>query len=67
MPQDVLERRRVVLGVEPHLALVDDAFLVLMQDLDGVLDGDDVLAHMLVDVIDHGGERGGLPGTGGVR
>src|SRR4029453_623303 len=46
------------------LALVDDAAVVLMEDLDRILDRDDVLAARLVDVVDDRGERGGLSGAG---
>ena len=42
LPHDVSERIRVAVGVDADLALVDDALLVLVQDLDRVLDGDDV-------------------------
>ena len=53
------------LGVEPDLALVDDAALVLVQDLDRVLDRDDVLRPASsVHVVDHRGERRRLPRAG---
>ena len=53
-----------VAGVEPDLALVDDAAVVGVQDLDRVLDRDDVLAARPVDVVEHRGERGRLPRAG---
>ena len=59
-PERLVER----LGVEPDLALVDDAALVAVQDLDRVLDRDDVLAARPVDVADDGGERRRLAGAG---
>ncbi len=53
------------LGVEPDLALVDDAALVAVQDLDRILDRDDVLPARLVDVADDRRERRRLAGAGG--
>ena len=35
-----------------------------MQELDGVLDGDDVMRAGLVDLVDDGGQRGGLARAG---
>ena len=60
-PERLVER----VGVDPDLALVDDAGRVVVQDLDRVLDRDDVLPARAVDVADHRGERGRLPGAGG--
>ncbi len=37
----------------------------MVEELDGILDADDVAAAVLVDVVDHGGERRGLPAAGG--
>jgi hypothetical protein len=48
------------LGVEPDLALVDDAVDVLVEDLDRILDRHDVLPARAVDVVDHRCERGRL-------
>ena len=42
LAQDVLQRRGEAVGVGPDLALVHDAGLVLVQELDRVLDGHDV-------------------------
>ena len=36
-----------------------------VHELDGVLDREDVAAPLPVDLVDHGGERGALPGAGG--
>src|SRR6267142_6441916 len=47
-----------------NFALIDKALLVVMKKLDGVLDGDHVLFAFAVDFVQHGGERGGLTGTG---
>ena len=60
LAQHVLEGRRVRLGVEADLALVDDRLAVLVQHLDGVLDRDDVAAHRVVDVVDHRRQSRGL-------
>jgi len=51
--------------VAPHLALVHQAALRLVHKLDGVLDGQDVVAPVLVGVVDNGGQRGGLAAAGG--
>ncbi len=45
------------MGVEPDLALVDDRLVFRVQELDGILDGEDVRAGVLVTVIDHRSER----------
>src|SRR5712664_2536263 len=47
-----------------NFALIDEALLVIVKKLDGVLDGDHVLFALAVDLVQHGGERGGLAGTG---
>ncbi len=51
-------------GIDFHLALIDEAFLVAMQEFDGVFDGDDVLGTRRVDAVDHGRKRGGLARAG---
>ena len=51
-------------GVLADLALVDEAALVLVQELDRVLDGEDVIVAGLVDLVDQRGERGRLAGAG---
>src|SRR6266850_1510009 len=61
--QGVGERQRV----RSDLALVDQAFLRLVHELDRVLDGEDMALLVVVDLVDHGGERRGLArarGTG---
>src|SRR5215207_147831 len=52
-----LQRLAERLRVGAQLALVDDAALVTMQELDRVLDRHDVLVPGLVDLVDHRGER----------
>jgi hypothetical protein len=52
-PERLVERLRV----ESDLALVDDAALVGMEDLYGVLDGDDVLPACAVDMPEHRSKR----------
>jgi len=51
--------------VGADLALVDDAGLVRVEELDGVLDGDDVLVPLAVDLVEHGGQRRRLAGPRG--
>ena len=64
LAQRSTQGREVRLGVDPDLALVDDAVLVVVEDLDRVFDGDDVLPARLVDVVDDRGERRRLAGAG---
>jgi hypothetical protein len=61
--QSVGERR----CVRAELALVDDAPLVAVQELDRILDRDDVLGLRAVDLVDQGGERRRLPRAGRPR
>ncbi len=60
LAQHALDRCEVGLGVDPDLALVDDAAAVLVEDLDRILDRDDVLMPCPVDVVEHRRERGRL-------
>jgi hypothetical protein len=53
--------------VSSHLALVDQAFLTGVYELDGVLHGQDVRLLGLVDVIDERRERGGFSAPGRAR
>ena len=58
---------REALRVGADLTLVDQALLVGMHELDGVLDGEDMVCTGLVDEVHHGRQRGALPrprGTG---
>ncbi len=65
LAQRVLERVGEAVRVAPHLALVDDAALVAVDELDRIFDRDDVSLALAVDLVDHGRERGGLARTGG--
>src|SRR5262249_17682136 len=48
-----------------NLALVDQARLVRMNELDRILDRHDVVVALAVDLVDHGGERRRFAGAGG--
>ena len=50
--------------VAVHLALVDEAALVLVEVLDRILDGEDVLVALGVDLVDHRRERRRLAAAG---
>src|SRR5206468_8819060 len=65
LAERALQARRKARAVGAELALGDDRALVLGSVLDRVLDGDDVAVGRAVDVVDHGGERGGLAAAGG--
>jgi hypothetical protein len=52
-------------GVGADLALVDDRHLVLEQIFDRVFDGQDVARAVLVAVVQHRGDGGGLARAGG--
>ena len=67
LAQHAPERLQVRLGVEPDLALVDDAAPVVVHELDRVLDRDDVLLPAAVDRVDDRGEgrRLSRPGRAG--
>ena len=67
MPQDVFERLLEAVRVSADLTLIHDTALVRMQVLDRVLDRHDVLVPLLVDLVDHRGERGRLAGAGRPR
>ena len=59
------QRGFVGVGVDAHLALVDDGFLVLEDEFDRVLDGQDVAGLDRVAVVDHRCHRRRLAGAGG--
>ncbi len=46
-----------------QFALVDDAVLVHVHELDGILDGQDVVVALAVDLVDHGRQRCGFAGA----
>ena len=50
--------------VRVNFALVDQAFLVVVQKFDRVFDRDHVLFALAVDLVEHGGESGGLARAG---
>ncbi len=53
------------LRVAADLALVDDRLLVVEDELDRVLDGQDVAGHRLVALLEHRRQRRALAGAGG--
>ena len=55
------------LGVGVQFALVDQAVLVHVHEFDRILDGEDVIVALGIDLVDHGGQRGGLAGAGRAR
>ena len=67
LPKHAAERLAEALGVEPDLALVDDAAAVGMEDLDRILDRDDVLVACPVDVVEHRREGRRLARAGRAR
>src|SRR5450759_4584403 len=60
LAQGVLQGVGERVRVRAHLALVDDALLVQVEELDRVLDGDDVLFPGGIYQVHDGGEGGGL-------
>ena len=58
------QRGGEALRVAVDLALVDEAALVLVDVLDRILDGEDVLAPLGVDLVDHRGQRRRLAAAG---
>jgi len=63
------QRRTQRLGetqrVAMHFALVDQAALGLVHELDRVLDGEDVVGTVVIAMVDHAGQRGRLARAGG--
>jgi hypothetical protein len=64
LPHRSAHRHPEVGGVDAHLALVDQRPLVVVDDLDGILDGHHVHVAVLVDLIDHARQGGGLARAG---
>ena len=60
LTQGVLERVVPRFGVHADLAVRDHATFVLVDVLDGVFDGDDMAARLLVAIADHRGQRSRL-------
>ena len=65
MAHGVLERVFPAQGVHAQLTLVDNRFLVLEEEFDRILDGEDMAGAVSVAVIKHRGNRGGLARSGG--
>jgi hypothetical protein len=65
LPQGVFQRGGEALRVAADFSLIDDAVLVLVNELDRVLDRDHVPLQLLVDLVEHRGERGRLARAGG--
>src|SRR5208337_3464268 len=55
---------REALGVGMQFALVDQAILVHVHELDRVFDGENVIVALAVDLVDHGGEGGRFARSG---
>src|SRR5207302_2246921 len=51
-------RERMRIGVD--FALIHKALLMIVKKFDGILDGDHMLFAFAVNLVQHGGERGGL-------
>ena len=64
LPNHGAHGRGVTVGVHADLPLVHGGLAVGVEHLDRLLDGHDVDRASVVDLIDHAGERGGLPGAG---
>jgi len=67
LPKPGAQSRREIRCVDFDFALVDEAFLVAMQELDRVLNRDDVVGSRRVDAVDHRRKGSGLAGAGGSR
>ena len=64
LPEDHSHGRRERVGVEADLPLIDGGQVVCVQVLDRILDRHDVARTGVVDVVDHGRQRGGLARAG---
>src|SRR5213592_2005947 len=67
LPQRVFERSGEAVGVGPDLALVYDAALVAVDELNRVLHRDDMPLQLLVDLVDQRRKRGTLARPRGPR
>ena len=54
------KRVRETVGIRVNLPLVHQALLMIVEILNRILDGDDVLRPLFVDLVEHGRERRGL-------
>src|SRR5690242_21323108 len=50
--------------IRVDFALIHQAPLVVVEEFDGILDGDHVLIALAVDFVEHGGKRCGFSGAG---
>ena len=64
LTQGVFQRGKPVFGIHADFALGNDAFFVLMDELNRVFDGDDVVLAIFIAVVNHRSERGGFARTG---
>ena len=64
LAEDVFESFLEGEGVQADFALFDDGLVVFKNIFNGVFQGDDVFAAVGVDVLDHGGQRGGFAAAG---
>ena len=64
LPQRGPQCEREAGRIAVQLALMNDAVLVTMQELDGIFDGEHVVELLLIDLVDDCGQRGRLAGTG---
>src|SRR5580698_2097475 len=48
-----------------QFALMNGGTFVVVQELDGIFDGDDVVVFLAIDAIEQNCKRGGLAGSGG--
>src|SRR5205807_4315561 len=64
-PEGAAQGGREGPGVGADLTLIDIAFPVLVDELDRILDGEDVVLPLVVHVVDHRGQGRGLPRPGG--
>ncbi len=60
LPHHRLQRGLEIVRVDSHFALVDDRFLILMNELDGIFDCHDMALALLVDRINYRSQRRGL-------
>ena len=67
LPQRAAQRVGERLGVDRHLALVDDRLRVAVEELDRILDRHHVRLARVVDVVDHRRQRRALAAAGRAR
>ena len=63
LAQGVFQRNRPIFGIYADFSLGDDAVFVLVDKLNRVFDGDNVVEAVFVSIVDKGGERSGLART----